>query len=192
MLKLFKLDDQKIPQLSDEARTLEPFKAIIIADKGSEGDAQARKKLMATMELAYVYWYSIFDSPYSKYVGRDKEINIKKHVGLPEKWKPSKLVLDACDFFYEMQKTPSMRHLEAVEDAAEKLANYLRNIDIDERIMEGPKRGELVHNIAQYNAVAEKMPKMLNAIAETKLIVQKEIQEAAANRAGRVGSKFNE
>lgn len=192
MIKLFKKDEQGIAQLTEEARTLEPFKAIIVADKGSEGDAQARKKLMATMELAYVYWYSAFDSPYSKYVGKDKEINIKKHVGLPEKWKPSKLVLDACEFFYDMQKTPSMKHLEAVEEAAEKLASYLRNTDIDERILEGPKRGELVHNIAQYNAVAEKMPKMLTAIAETKLIVQKEIQEAAANRAGRIGSKYNE
>ena len=58
--------------------------------------------------------------------------------------------------------------------------------------MEGPKRGELVHNIAQYNAVAEKMPKMLHAIMETKEVVKKEMQEAEANRAGRKTNKWSE
>jgi hypothetical protein len=192
MIELFKKDEEGIPQLTTEARTLEPFKAIIIADKGSEGDAQARKKLMATKEIAFVYWYSKFDSPFHKFKGSDKTFQIKKALALPEKWKPSDLVMEACAFYEELQKTSSMAHLEAVEDAAAKLASYLRDTDIDERIMEGPKRGELVHNIAQYNAVAEKMPKMLHAIMETKEIVKKEMQEAEANRAGRKTNKWSE
>ncbi len=192
MIELFKKDEEGIPQLTTEARTLEPFKAIIIADKGSEGDAQARKKLMATKEIAFVYWYSKFDSPFHKFKGSDKTFQIKKALALPEKWKPSELVMEACSFYEELQKTSSMAHLEAVEDAAAKLASYLRDTDIDERIMEGPKRGELVHNIARYNAVAEKMPKMLHAIMETKEIVKKEMQEAEANRAGRKTNKWSE
>lgn len=192
MIELFKKDEEGIPQLTTEARTLEPFKAIIIADKGSEGDAQARKKLMATKEIAFVYWFSKFDSPFHKFKGSDKVFQVKKALSLPEKWKPSELVVEACTFYEELQKTSSMKHLEAVEEAAEKLARYLRDTDIDERIMEGPKRGELVHNIAQYNAVAEKMPKMLHAIMETKEIVKKEMQEAEANRAGRKTNKWSE
>jgi hypothetical protein len=147
---------------------------------------------MATKEIAFVYWYSKFDSPFHKFKGGDKTFQIKKALALPEKWKPSELVMEACAFYEELQKTSSMAHLEAVEDAAAKLANYLRDTDIDERIMEGPKRGELVHNIAQYNAVAEKMPKMLHAIMETKEIVKKEMQEAEANRAGRKTNKWSE
>ena len=192
MIELFKKDEEGIPQLSTEARTLEPFKAIIIADKGSEGDAQARKKLMATKEIAFVYWFSKFDSQFHKYKGQDKVFQIKKALALPEKWKPSDLVMEACEFYEALQRTSSMAHLEAVEEAASKLARYLRETDIDERIMEGPKRGELVHNIAQYNAVAEKMPKMLHAIMETKEVVKKEMQEAEANRAGRKTTKWSE
>jgi len=192
MIELFKKDEEGIPQLSTEARTLEPFKAIIIADKGSEGDAQARKKLMATKEIAFVYLYSKFDSSFHKFKGQDKVFQIRKAVGLPEKWKPSDLVMEACTFYEDLQRTPSMAHLESVEQAAEKLAKYLRETDINERIEVGTHRGELVHNIAQYNAVAEKMPKMLHAIMETKEIVKKEMQEAEANRAGRKTNKWSE
>lgn len=196
MIELFQRSetDKEMVELTTMARTLAPFKAIIVADKGSEGDAQARKKLMANMELAFVYWHSKFDSQYNQYKGEDKIRKIKKAVGLPEKWQPSELVKEACAFFEENQRTPSMRHLDSIESAINKLSDYLKNTDPDERNPgPGPKTGELVHDLNKFKALAKEMPDILKAYQDTKELVRKEIIEMEeGNRGNRKTNLFTE
>ena len=192
MINLFDVVDG-IAEISKEARTLEPFKAIIMADKGSEGDAQGRKKSIATKELAFVYFHSKFDSPYTQYDGLDRILQVQKHVGLDSKWKPSKLVQDACKFFEELQRTKSMKYLDSVQHAVDNLSDYLANVDVAEVITaQGPKRGELVHDVNKVKALAKDMPDMIEALAKTKELVRKEMSEEAQLRSGRKVNNWTE
>lgn len=184
MINLFDVVDGLV-EISKEARALEPFKVIITADKGSEGDAQGRKKAIATKELAFVYFHSKFDSPYTQYDGLDRVLQVQKHVGLDSKWKPSKLVQDACKFFEELQRTKSMKYLDSVQHAVDNLSDYLANVDVSETIESGPKKGELVHDVNKVKTLAKDMPDMIEALAKTKELVRKEMSEEAQLRGGK-------
>jgi hypothetical protein len=191
MINLFDVVDGFV-EIAKEARVLEPFKAIINADKGSEGDAQARKKLIATKELAFVYFHSKFDSPYMQYDGLDRILKVQAHVGLGGKWKPSKLVQDACTFFEELQRTKSMKYLDSVQHAVDNLSDYLANVNVAETIESGPKKGELVHDINKVKTLAKDMPDMIEALAKTKELVRKEMSEEAQLRSGRKVNNWTE
>lgn len=190
MLKIFNINNDGLPEISVEARTILPFKKLITRDKGSEGDHDGRKKYRAAKELAFVYWYSKFDTPYEQFTKEDRIIQIKKAVGLPEEWKPDRDIKEACDYFYEIQKTKSMIHLESVSYAIEQLSNYLRNTDVNERIRSGPKTGELVHDLNKYKTLSKEMPDMIEAYQKMKELVKKELQEEEQLRAGRKENKY--
>ena len=85
----YKVDDNGNISISNEARQVEPYKSIILRDKGSKGDAQGRKKHMAMKELAYIYWMCHSTSPFMVHKNlEERSDQVKLRVGLPEKWKP--------------------------------------------------------------------------------------------------------
>lgn len=191
MIKLFQVNDQGIPEISDEARTILVFKKLITRDKGSEGDHDGRKKYQAAKELAFVYFFAKFDSPYESYEEFDRIIKVKKAVGLDEKWKIDSDIQEAIDYFKEIQRTPSMKFLDAVEKAIRNMSDYLETTKIDEKIAEGVNKGKLVHDIGQYRAITKEMPDLIISYQKTKDLVRKEIQEETATRAARKINKYN-
>ena len=191
MIKLFELNDQGLPEISIEARTIQVFKKLITRDKGSEGDHDGRKKYHATKELAFIYFYAKFDSPYEAYEEYDRALKIKKAVGLEEKWKVDKDIQEAIDYFKEIQRTPAMEYLESVEIAVKNMSDYLKNTKVDETIQEGPNKGKLVHDIGQYRALTKEMPDLIISYQKTKELVRKEQQEEMATRAARKINKYN-
>ena len=191
MIKLFQVNDQGIPEISDEARTILVFKKLITRDKGSEGDYDGRKKYQAAKELAFVYFFAKFDSPYESYEEFDRIIKVKKAVGLDEKWKIDSDIQEAIDYFKEIQRTPSMKFLDAVEKAIRNMSDYLETTKIDEKIAEGVNKGKLVHDIGQYRAITKEMPDLIISYQKTKDLVRKEIQEETATRAARKINKYN-
>jgi hypothetical protein len=191
MIKLFEVNDQGLPEISVEARTIQVFKKLITRDKGSEGDHDGRKKYQATKELAFIYFYAKFDSPYEAYEEYDRALKIKKAVGLDEKWKIDKDILEAVDYFKEIQRTPAMEYLESVEIAVKNMSDYLKNTKIDQTIQEGPNKGKLVHDVGQYRSLTKEMPDLIISYQKTKELVRKEIQEEMATRAARKINKYN-
>lgn len=191
MIKLFELNDQGLPEISIEARTIQVFKKLITRDKGSEGDHDGRKKYHAAKELAFIYFYAKFDSPYEAYEEYDRALKIKKAVGLEEKWKVDKDIQEAIDYFKEIQRTPAMEYLESVEIAVKNMSDYLKNTKVDETIQEGPNKGKLVHDIGQYRALTKEMPDLIISYQKTKELVRKEQQEEMATRAARKINKYN-
>jgi len=193
MIKLFEVNDQGIPEISTEARTIQVFKKLITRDKGSEGDHDGRKKHQATKELAFIYFYAKFDSPYEQFtVESDKVLQIKKAVGLEDKWKIDSDIKEAIAYFQMIQNTRSMKHLASVENAIDSLSDYLRDTDVNERIKIGPKSGELVHDLNKYKSLAKEMPDLIEAYHKTKDLVRKELQEEQQLRAGRTTNKYTE
>lgn len=80
----------------DEIRGIKEYRELLAKDKGSEGDADGRKKYLAYKELMYVH---LFASPLSIY--RDlpetkRHENSKLDARLPDTWKKRKHVINAC------------------------------------------------------------------------------------------------
>jgi hypothetical protein len=192
MIKLFEPREDGLVNISDEARTIQAFKLIIQADKGSPGDNQGRKKEIATKELAFIYFTCKFDNPFGGLTEEEKTKKVKSLVGLPDSWKPSQLVLDGQKVFLEMQRTKSMTHLENIEHAINQMSDFLRNTNLDERIDSGPHKGELVHDLNHYKALTKDMPSLIKAYNETKNWVLTEMAEKDSLRAGREVNEWTE
>ena len=186
MIKLFELNDTNLPVLSAEARTLEPFKEILLLDKSKD-------KTQAIKELAFVYWNAVFDSPYDTYDEEEKVIRIKKEVGLTDSWKPFRQIEVAIKYFADLQITRSFKYLESTRKAIENLSDYLDTVDVSEKIDSGAKKGELVHDINKVKALVKDMPDLVKSLHDIKAMVEEELKEKQiGNRAGRKTNKYNE
>lgn len=186
MIKIFTIDPlSNIVKLIPEALLLEPFSVIYKADKSKD-------KALAIKELAFVYWFGVFDSIYDSYDELEKKLRIKKEVQLPDNWEMNDAVKNAIAFYIESQKTRSTKYLESTKKAVESLASYLEAIDVNERINSGSKKGELVHDINKVKAMVKDMPEMIKAMNEIKAMVAEELKEEQINRAGRRTNKYNE
>src|SRR5574344_1055040 len=89
-MKLFKTTDQSLI-IADEAYTLKAFKALWDRDT-------TKGKDLATMELAFIYFYTDTRSDY-QYLTNDEEraAAIKEGIGLPKSWSIDKDVQYASE-----------------------------------------------------------------------------------------------
>ena len=184
-IKLIEQDEHGQPRLSDEAKVLVPFRNLITRGKRPNLER-------ALKEIAYVYWFARFDTPFDNYGELDKILKVKQNVGLDEEWKPDALIEAAIIFYQEMQRTPSMTYLEDSEFALKRLSKYLREADPDERIQAGPHKDSLVHDLNKIKNLQKEMPDMIAATQKVKELVNKEMNEKAQLRAGRKTNTWTE
>jgi len=155
MIKLIILEDNK-PVFNPEVRMFKPFKRLLERDKGSKGDADGRKKLISTKELAFIYW---FIDPRSNYVDvyPDEKIRterIKKHLDLPEEWKIDVDIKEAIDFYKEQINIDfDMMYLESNISAASKTRDWLMGVDYSLRDSKGKMFYDPLH-VAKINKEA--------------------------------------
>ena len=125
---LFELDKTKEVVLHKmNIMTVKEFAAILHRDRGSKGDSQGRLKKTASSEFSYIYHLVDYKSPFNVY-GEDEKIEqCKKNAGFPETWKPDEVVLAAIEKYKELQKTKSLRLLEAVSNSLNKAQKYFRS-----------------------------------------------------------------
>lgn len=194
MIKLFKLNKEQFPEISDESKLIKEFKDIWTPLKPMKGDVDGRKKYLATRELAYVYWEGAYGSNYKNQYPDDKErLNkLKIDLELPENWKPDKEVLLAIDKYKELSRTPTMKIVESQYKSIEKIINYLDDTDLNEVIEAGSHKGELIHDPKKYMDISKNLTELTKACKDNEKIVEEEIAEKTANRAGRTGTIFNE
>lgn len=191
MLELFKLDDDGLPKANLELKTLVPFKEIIERDRGVKykiyGDPDGRKKFLSTLEFAYIYYESDYQSPYKEqfYEEEVRLDEIKKAVGLPPNWLPDKIIQEACDYYRGLQKTRSMIFLESAEQGLTRIKEYLDTVDLTLTIEEGPKRGELVHDVNKYRATYKEMPELIKSYYKTLEMVKEELEQKKKGKGGR-------
>lgn len=121
-----------IPVFSPMAKMISDFKVLITRDKGGviKGDADGRKKLLSTMELAYVWFIADRKSPIkNNYEINDRPKKAREKVGLPDTWKPDGHVQIAIDTWEEMTETQTSKVLEEMRDAlfsAQKIVSVIR------------------------------------------------------------------
>jgi hypothetical protein len=131
MENLITINDKGIPVFNPEIKLIKEYSAIIRRDKGSPGDHDGREKRMATKELAYIYFYGSYKSPYYKETEEVRYHKVKNALDLPEDWKPDELIQAGIDRWEELQRTDAMLDLEAAKKAAKQTRNYLNNVDYD-------------------------------------------------------------
>ena len=83
-------------------RSILEFKAILIRDKGSEGDHDGRKKFIAFKELMFVHTYTHPASPYKDLGDKDRENVVIETCKFDTAWKPDNLIWAACDKYKEL------------------------------------------------------------------------------------------
>lgn len=85
----------------EEIRNISVFKAILEADKGSDGDHDGRKKHYAFKEFYYIWWNCYVGSPGILSGYNDKELHLQgiREARLEPTYRPNKLVKDAMAYF---------------------------------------------------------------------------------------------
>lgn len=164
-MKLFKYEAYKVT-ISEEALVLKPFKKIWDRDR-------TKNKDRALIELGYIYFMEDSASDYQYLV--DKEERSKAIIeaeGMPNDWKPDKLVMEAMEF-YASFKTTSALILEDTRYAANNLRKSLRDIDLKAT----DEKGRPIYTVASIISAIKQVPQLVKELAEAERAVAKEMAE---------------
>ena len=166
MLSLIKREGYDIV-ISDEAFTLKPFRLIWNRDR-------TKNKEKAIMELGYIYHFSDPRSDYNKQLvdPTERKKAIKEGEGLPEKWEPDKVLLEAITF-YESFKPMSALLLEDTRIAVDKLRKLLREIDLNEV----DEKGKPKYTLNTITSTIKQVPELAKSLREAEDALTQEIRE---------------
>ncbi len=191
MIELFIEDeDSGLVKPNPELKTIVCFKELIERDKGKwkiVGDFDGRRKYMAIMELAYIYWEGYYKSPFQEQFFDPKQrfLEIKKMIGVPDKWEPDDLVKECLDVYIGFQVTDTMEFLKAAKQGLQNIKTYIQETDINSTIKEGPHKGQLIHDVNKYKSTYKEMPELVEAYSKLKDKVESEIMKKKTGKAGR-------
>lgn len=180
MLKLFKYEGYKVT-VSEEALLLKPFKLIWNRDR-------TQNKERALSELAYIYFFADPRSDFQYIIDEEDRMKaIVESEGMPDKWKPDKIVEDAIEFYLKF-KPISYQLLEDTKFAINNLRNFLRNIDLNER----DDKGKLVYTISTITSTIKQIPELVKSMEEAERKLAAEAVVDGRVRGGREKSIFED
>lgn len=177
MINLFKITDTYEVELDKEWIALIPaFSAILKADKGSKGDADGRKKLLARKQLAYLYFMIDFRSPIFSYDEAKKKVEALRYVGLDELEVASPLITEGLEEYKAIQlgQARALRSLENAYSGLNALDDYLRDVDFTAT----DKQGKLLHSPKEYMANLSSLNKAYDELEKFEKRVHKQLQES--------------
>lgn len=175
-VRLFEIDKENNEIMLDKEfiHMVPEFKTILVKDKGSPGDADGRKKLMAKKKFFYIYLMEDYASIFENYEEYEKRSQAMSMLELTEKDIDAD-VLAALDKYRELQAnaTKSLKLLRAVKKSITQLEKYYEEIDFSDT----DKKGELVHNPNTFLQGLQRLPDVLEAMAKLEYLVKKELQD---------------
>jgi len=128
-------------------------------------------KRIAHAEITYIVFMYDFTSPYQSYNEAErKEKIVKDYLKDIPKWKPDKLVNMAIKKFNELQSTPTLKLLRAVQNSMEMVTNFFNTAEEKD-----------VNNIMKHS---EKIGHLVKSIDILTKQVEKEMAENSAVRGG--------
>lgn len=162
-MKLLKYEGYKIT-ISEEAFALKPFRMLWNRDR-------SKNKERAMLELGYIYFMSDPRSDYQYLSDEDARSKaIREGEGLPESWKPDKLVLEAMEF-YKTFKPVSALLLEDTRFAINKLRVLLREIDLNQL----DDKGKPIYTLNTITSTIKQIPSLVKDLDEAERAIAKEI-----------------
>lgn len=199
-----------MPTFSPMAKMIDAFKVIIQRDRGGKikGDNDGRKKLMSTMELAYVWFMSDRKSPIkNNYKASERHKEVLKKLGMPEGWKPDDKVEEALRVWEEITETQSSKVLEEVKESlfsAQRIVTLIRKkldskldevdlmqdismlVDVDTGINQ---IDILIKDLNSLTGLADKLPSIIATIEKLEDKVAKEKSDGKG-KGGKEVNKF--
>lgn len=157
-MNLFEFNKNRFEvEFSPEVLLLKPFKAIIDSDK-------SKNKEQAYKEIVFIYFFTDIRSDYM-YITEDEERQkeIVKDLGLPDKWKMNKLLLEAVEFYKNRSKTVNASLYEAACHSAIEISQYLKNTK--KLLEERTDKGAAVTNINSITGALSKVPSIMKDLS---------------------------
>jgi hypothetical protein len=191
MISLIILEND-YPVFNPEVRMIAPFRRLLERDKGKksetgiyeQGDSDGRKKLIATKELAFLYFYCDPRSPYIEQYPTDlkgRKEKCVKLVGLPENWVIDADVKEAIAFYEsEIAEDFDVKYLSSSVIAAEKTMEYLQNVDYAAR----DKKGNLLYKPVDVVKVIKETGGVIEALKQLRKKVFDKVNLASRIRGG--------
>ena len=161
-MKLFRYEGYNLT-ISEEAMMLKPFRDIWKRDK-------TKGKDKALQELAYIYFMEDSRSDYQIYVDKEERSRqVKLGEGIPESWKPDKMVTDAQEF-YAGFKSEAALLLEDIRVAITKLREFIKTIDLSAV----DDKGKPIYTLNTYTATIKQIPELITSLDEAEKSIHKE------------------
>ena len=170
-----KLFDLKARIVSPEALLIPEFKDLWERDK-------TKDKLKAYRELSYVYFTSDYKSPYRSSLTEDRlHTVVAKDFMKDPNYEACPKVRAAIDKYKELQKTPSMRLLDASVQTVHKLTNYLQDIDLNER----DKNDKPLYKLSEITSSLKNTGGIVESLVKVREGVEREVSQQATLRGHR-------
>lgn len=180
MLKLFTYESYQL-RVEPEALLLTPFKVIWDRDK-------SKNKAKAMQELGYIYFMGDPRSDYQYIIDEGKRTEeIKKGQGMPDKWKPDKVVLEALKFYNSFKPT-SAALLEDTRVAVDKLRQLLRDIDLEAE----DDKGRPIYTLNTITATIKQIPALVKDLDTAEKTLAKDIIAEARARGSQSKAAFED
>jgi len=176
-MSIFTVRDN-VPQITPEGLFIPEMKHIWDDDKSTN-------KSKATQVLAYIYHMADPRSVYHNIALDTREEQIIKDYIKDKDWEPNVIVVEAIKKYKVLSETPASRLLDIANDTADKMANFLKNMDF----AAVDKLGKPKYPTNMIMSALEKLPKVVSAIQDQTIKVRKEQQTSNVNVRGQ--EKFN-
>lgn len=170
-MKLLKYEGFKVT-IAPEALALAPFKKLWNRDRSVNKDR-------AISEISYVYFMVDPRSDYQYLVDEDERSKaIIEGEGLPNGWKPDKLVIEAITFYKSLRSTSALL-LEDTRAVIDNVRKTLREFSFDD--MEDKDRVNAIKSVASTIAT---IPKLIKDLDEAERAVTSEMQNTSGKVRG--------
>lgn len=169
-MKLFKYEGYKVV-ISEEAFALKVFRQIWNRDRSINKDK-------AIMELGYIYFMVDPRSDYQYLVDEEERSKaIIEGEGLPENWKPDKVVTEAMQFYSRFKPTAALL-LEDTRVAVEKLRKLLRDINLEDT----DDKGRPLYTLNTITATIKQVPGLAKDLDEAERALASEMRSEGKMR----------
>jgi len=156
-----------VPKPSPEMLVIPQFRALWDRDNH-------RHKTSSVEDLAYVYYMMDWQSPYRAYPPEERGSQLRKDIIKRSRWKEDDLIKAAMVKYDEMQMTPSMRYLKAIESTMEEMVIYFENVNFNPEKKKSDGTKVPLSDIKKVTEAVTKASALLKSINELKDRVRKE------------------
>ena len=166
-------------KVSEEIWGLVPFSKILKRDKGKE-------KEMALKEVLFIYFFSDIKSDYILMEEGVRILEIKKDIGLPDKWKKDAVIDAAIDICNREVSVIEKLYIQSLK-GAKAVGNFLEKSE--ELLNERDKNDRPIYKI---NDIANGLKSIPKVMSDLKSAYKEVIKEREDNSNKKKGSKsFN-
>ena len=170
-MKLITFENYEL-RIADEALLIKPRRRDYNADR-------SKKKEEFLGKMSVLYHYADPRSPYSYITDDTLRLQaIIEQEGLPKNYKLDKEMLALVELYKKLTMTTSLLLLEDTRAAVDKVREFLRDINLNER----NSNGMPIYSVSTVTTAIAKIPQLIKDLNEAEKIVVKELEEAGRTR----------